>query len=472
LRALVGAIAGVLLLGAAGAPDLDIFALQTTGPGRIGDCNAVVARLHNAGTAATAGAPAVRLDVTGTAVWTRTARAAAPLEPGSTVEVWFQGVPLEGGVLTHIVATADPDGDEHESNETNNLRRVPRDPQLPCGAPEPPAAAGFELRVLVVARAGAAEDSTPLAAAEITVTSPLGAGVVLASGVTGPDGRAILAVPPDPRSPVLKVTASAPGCPAETRLATPTAAPARPLELTLELVCASEAVAARGAEAGVLEIETALPGSVTLDDGPARAVTFGTRITVRRPGVSVRLRASSAHGTVFHDATVEVPREAGRLVVIDAPALRIMPNEDERATAIVEDLRTGLLWTPGAPASPRFEAAAAICDDLDRGGATDWRLPTIDDLVFVLEARDRATGAGAEVPLDRLDACCWWSSTAHAGLQLTYYVEGGHIYGRRAEEAGIGALCVHGSAYDVDPLLVPDRYHDRLPGRRRFRPRD
>ena len=48
---------------AATAPDLEIVALQTTGPGRIGDCNAVVARLHNRGSAATTEAPAVRLDV-------------------------------------------------------------------------------------------------------------------------------------------------------------------------------------------------------------------------------------------------------------------------------------------------------------------------------------------------------------------------------------------------------------------------
>ena len=65
------------------APDLEIVALQTTGPGRVGDCNAVVARLHNAGTAPTAEAPAVRLEISGGVAWTRTATASAPLAPGA-----------------------------------------------------------------------------------------------------------------------------------------------------------------------------------------------------------------------------------------------------------------------------------------------------------------------------------------------------------------------------------------------------
>jgi hypothetical protein len=90
------------------APDLEIVALQTTGPGRIGACNAVLARLHNAGDAATSAPPAVRLDVTGARHWTRTARAGAPLAPADTVEIWFENVPLEAR-LSQLETTADPE---------------------------------------------------------------------------------------------------------------------------------------------------------------------------------------------------------------------------------------------------------------------------------------------------------------------------------------------------------------------------
>ncbi len=125
---------------AAPAPDLEIVALQTTGPGRIGDCNAVVARLHNRGSAATPEAPAVRLDDHRKRTVVTDGEAATPLAPGDTVEVWFEQVPLPAG-LSRMEATSDPDGRVGESDESNNTRQVPRDPQLACGAPDPPPAA-------------------------------------------------------------------------------------------------------------------------------------------------------------------------------------------------------------------------------------------------------------------------------------------------------------------------------------------
>ena len=156
-----------------------------------------------------------------------------------------------------------------------------------------------------------------------------------------------------------------------------------------------------------------------------------------------------------------VPRDAAQRVVIDAPALRGLAADP----AMVEDLRSGLLWTVGAATTTGQPAASAICESLERGGKSDWRLPEIDELAFVLEAP-------GGVPLPGLSACCLWSSTEHAGLRLTFYVDGGHIYGRGADQGGVGALCARGKAHVADPLLVPERYHDRLPGNRRFRPRD
>ncbi|HEX2466305.1 MAG TPA: CARDB domain-containing protein [Thermoanaerobaculia bacterium] len=432
------------------APDLEIVALQTTGPGRIGDCNAVVARLHNRGSAPTAEAPAVRLEVSGSQRWSQTATAATPLAPGATAEVWFQRVPLPAG-LSRVEAISDPEGRVGESDENNNTRQVPRDPQLACGVADPPATPAIELRVLVTA---------PIAGVVIEVASPMRAGAVLASATTAADGRATLTVPPDPRSPVLRVTASAPGCPPAVRLATPTAGQT-PLDLTIELSCPIAPSAAGQQRPGVLEIETALPGLLQIDDETPAAVTFGTKLTLERPGARVRLRQSSANGTSFYDRTVDVPRDATRREVIDAPVLRGIAADP----SVVEDLRSGLLWSVGAATTTGQPAASAICESLERGGNGDWRLPEIDELAFVLEAP-------GGVPLLGLSDCCLWSSTEHAGLRLTFYVEGGHIYGRGADQGGVGALCARGAAHVADPLLVPERYRDRLPGNRRFRPRD
>ena len=383
--------------------------------------------------------------------WSQTARATAPLAPGETVELWFRNVPLPAG-LSRLEAISDPDGRVGESDETNNTRDVARDPRLDCGAPEPPPAPGIELRVVV---------SAPVAGATIEVTSPLRAGVVLASATAGTDGRATLTVPHDPRTPVLRVTASAPGCPPAVRLATPTAGATAPLDLEIELVCPTvSAAAADPPRAGTLEIETALPGLLQIDDEAPAAVTFGTKLTLARPGARVRIRQSSANGTSFYDQTVDVPRDAERRLVIDAPALRGLAADP----AMVEDLRSGLLWTVGAATTSGQPAASAICASLERGGKSDWRLPDIDELAFVLEAP-------GGVPLPGRSDCCLWSATEHAGLRLTFYVEGGHIYGRGADQSGIGALCARGDAHVADPLLVPQRYHDRLPGNRRFTPR-
>jgi hypothetical protein len=242
-------------------------------------------------------------------------------------------------------------------------------------------------------------------------------------------------------------------------LVTPAPGSPAPVDLTLDFDCPSGSVAAASPRPGTLDIETALPGTLRIDDEAPAPVTFGTRLTVERPGGRVRLRQSSASGALFYDETVDVPRDAARRVVIDAPALRALATD----SAVVEDLRSGLAWTVGAAITAGHAAASAICERLDRGGAADWRLPDIDELSFVMQ-----TPGGP--PLADVSDCCLWSATEHAGLRLTFYVDGSHIYGRGGDEGGVGALCVRGTAHAADPLSVPERYHDRLPGERRFRP--
>jgi hypothetical protein len=261
-------------------------------------------------------------------------------------------------------------------------------------------------------------------------------------------------------------------------------------DLDFALDCAGGASSMDEAGPGVLVIEAALPGYLRLDDEEPRTVSLGERITERRPGARVRVRALSRGGVLFHDSTVDVPRDAGRRIVIDAPPLQAVFGSD-----VVEDLRTGLLWTVGARAASSFDDAVAGCERLETGGAADWSLPEIDHLAFVLLAHGGAAAgvaaAGGATPggaapddapgdgaadggtlLPGLSDCCLWSTTAHADWRLTFYVDGGHIYGRDPTQAGVGALCVRGEPHAADPLLVPERYRDRLPGQRRFRPRD
>jgi hypothetical protein len=441
-----------------------------------------VARLHNRGAAKTLLAPRLRLDITGPAPWSHTAAASAPIEPGQTVEVWFEHVPLPAG-LSRLQAISDPENTIAESDETNNTRQVPRDPQAACGAPAPPPPPGTQLRVRVTGRPGAGADAgsgtaAPIGGATLEVTSPLRAGVVVASGVTGPDGAAALDIPFDSRTPVLRVTATSPGCAPGVQVTTPSGGSAAlagtaqspdpaapPSEVTIVLSCSPRTASAAEpiAKPGTLSIETALPGLLQIDDRLPESVTFGTRREIERPGAFVRVRETSANGTVFFDQSFNLDGSAARKITIDAPPLRARGSGSD----VVEDLRTGLLWTTGAAATASQPAAAAVCDELVRDDANDWRLPDIDELAFVLEAHQRAAA-----PFHALSDCCFWSTTEHAGGRLTFYLDGGHIYGRNADEGGVGALCVRGSSYPVDLVLVPARYHDRVPGSRRFRPRD
>jgi hypothetical protein len=411
----------------------------------------------------------VRLEVTnGSERWSRTVAAASPLAADVTVDLRFESVPLVAG-LSRLEARADADSRVPEVDENNNLRWIPRDPQLACGAPDPSPAPGTEIAVTVT-RAGTA--AAPLARATIEVASALGAGPVVATATSADDGRAALHIPADSRSPVLRLEARAPGCAPSTRVVTlpgVAAAPAPPLEVAIDLVCEESAAGVPGAPnaggARRLEIEAALPGRLQLDEGAPTSMTFGTKVVVEPPGAKVRVRATSLTGVLFFDRTLDLDGDSATTLTIDAPVLRA----EARDARVVEDLRSGLEWAVGATAADSQAAAAATCDRLVRGGASDWRLPDIDQLAFVLEARARL---GDRALLPELSTCCVWSSTEHAGLRLTFYVEGGHIYGRRSEEAGVGALCVRGTPYTQDPLFVPDRYHDRLPGARRFRPRD
>jgi hypothetical protein len=476
------------------APDLLLVALQTAGPGLAGDCNRVVARLQNAGGAATAEAPEVRLDVEGGAPWSRVARAAESLAAGATVEVWFEQVPLHAGVLTVLAATADPGDRIRERDETNNARSVHREPRTRCGADQPSSAPASEVRVRVSRRDASGAPGAPLAGAEVSVSSPLGTGRELARAATTAGGTAVVMLPSDARTPVLRVTATSPGCTPEThllpssratRLPTVDAGDARGAEAASDLDFALDCAggASEGAAGpGALVIEAALPGYLRLDEEAPRAVRLGERIEEHRPGARVRVRAMSHGGVLFHDTTVDVPRDAGTTIVVDAP-----PLQPVFGSAVVEDLRTGLVWTVGARTVSSFDDAVATCERLEVGGATDWRLPEIDQLAFVLLARAGAAagdaaadasaagaapaGAAAEGELfPELSDCCLWSATAHSEWRLTFYLDGGHIYGRDPTQSGVGALCVRGEPHAVDPLLVPERYRDRLPGQRRFAP--
>ena len=103
----------------------------------------------------------------------------------------------------------------------------------------------------------------------------------------------------------------------------------------------------------------------------------------------------------------------------------------------VRDLATGLRWERAPTTEPlTFEAARTYCSRLKLGGPRPWRVPTLGELLTLIDERasapmiDRAAFPGT--PADAF----WTSSTFANGRELAWYVRFDHgsgLYGRLVE---------------------------------------
>ena len=240
------------------------------------------------------------------------------------------------------------------------------------------------------------------------MTSPLGAGVVLAERS---DRRrvavAALSVPSDSRSPVLRVTATTPRLPARRPAATPSgdlhlgaAEPrqrAGPIELTIELaLLGAAAVSAPIAKPGHARDRDRATRPPPARRGPRQRRSRSARAL---DGRAAGRRASacalpSANGTSFFDAELDLRGRRGAQGRDRRAAAAALHGSG--ATGSDHEVRRGSPQ-PGCcgrralhhrepsgrrPRSARSSIAAA---------PTDWRLPEIDELAFVLERRHLAS---------------------------------------------------------------------------------
>jgi hypothetical protein len=98
----------------------------------------------------------------------------------------------------------------------------------------------------------------------------------------------------------------------------------------------------------------------------------------------------------------------------------IRGNTTEGHTDIVADSKTGLQWTRATlGVKPvNFEAAGKACTDCRIGGHTDWRLPTIDELLSIVD-RTRVEPA-IDTDYFRCENGWYWSSTPYAQSPSVY----------------------------------------------------
>ncbi len=91
------------------------------------------------------------------------------------------------------------------------------------------------------------------------------------------------------------------------------------------------------------------------------------------------------------------------------------PNYNDNGDGTVTDNGTGLVWQQSTPSTPFTQAEAlAYCAGLNLNGYTDWRLPSIVELVSIVDpsALDSSID-NAVFPNTR--SSFYWSSTPAAG---------------------------------------------------------
>lgn len=103
----------------------------------------------------------------------------------------------------------------------------------------------------------------------------------------------------------------------------------------------------------------------------------------------------------------------------------------------VRDVATSLRWER-VPTKERltFEAARAYCDQLKLGGDGHWRVPTLPELLTLVDERASSPTIDHAVFLETPADAFWTSSTFANGNELAWYVRfdrGSGLYGRLVE---------------------------------------
>jgi hypothetical protein len=105
---------------------------------------------------------------------------------------------------------------------------------------------------------------------------------------------------------------------------------------------------------------------------------------------------------------------------------------------VVIDTNTHLMWgQEGEPGTYTWVGAAAACTNSRRAGFSDWRLPSSNELMSLV---DYASSSGILSPIFKGNFPTMWSSTAfvqQAGNAWQLYASGGMVPQAVANEANV-----------------------------------
>ncbi len=122
-----------------------------------------------------------------------------------------------------------------------------------------------------------------------------------------------------------------------------------------------------------------------------------------------------------------------------APTQRFVVQED-----VVHDRTTGLMWTRKNVGSKRltWSDAKTACAAVREGGFEDWRLPTIQELLSLLDYSRRQPAIDSAF---ECESAWYWSATPYSASPsvcawLVGFSGGGSLYGGQGGEGYVRAV--------------------------------
>ena len=130
------------------------------------------------------------------------------------------------------------------------------------------------------------------------------------------------------------------------------------------------------------------------------------------------------------------------VIVLSAESQRFTDNGDGTVT----DHKTGLMWAASDNGEDiDFEDAAIYCKSFAGGGFSDWRLPDIEELKALYNAKTNNPDGFGIIGKIRLSSCCPWSSYDSTGVSsLLDFRTGKEIWSYKGDKELLRGLPVRG----------------------------
>ena len=103
----------------------------------------------------------------------------------------------------------------------------------------------------------------------------------------------------------------------------------------------------------------------------------------------------------------------------------------QQSGQVVLDRATGLIWQQGGSLRMNYEKAQEYIADLDRrkvGGFDDWRLPTLEEAMALMEPQKQSNGLYIEPIFDKTQPWIWTADKESASRAWSVHFGNGHCF--------------------------------------------